>query len=116
MTAPSSGPDGGDVAPAARRGCFAAVAFVLVAVIVWIAAIIAYGLVVEQWEMVRVRREFSYDWAFLYAPLLAIGCGTAVAFWTTRRTSAAWLAVLVVVAAVVALFGGVVLFGLGAIM
>ena len=59
--------------------------FAVVFVAVWLAAITLYGLVVEQWELVRVRREFSYDWVFLYAPLIAIGCGTALVLVAARR-------------------------------
>jgi hypothetical protein len=60
--------------PEPRAGCVAAGAlFAIVAILGWLIAITAYGLVVEQWEMIKVRREFSYDWAFLYAPLFGIG-------------------------------------------
>ena len=65
---------------AAKRtaaGCLAAGAlFAVVFIAVWLAAITLYGLVVEQWEMVSVRHEFGYEWAFLYAPLIAFGLGT----------------------------------------
>ncbi|WP_447763658.1 hypothetical protein [Sphingopyxis panaciterrae] len=63
--------------PAARGpGCLAVGAlFTVTAIVGWLLAITFYGLVVEQWEMIRVRREFSYDWVFLYAPLFAIGSG-----------------------------------------
>lgn len=107
--------DAGD-RKAQRRGAGCVVTGVLFAVTfiaAWLAAIMLYGLVVEQWEMIRVRREFSYDWAFLYAPLLAIGCGTAVAFFATRRLPAARLTLLIVATAAVALLGGVALFGFG---
>lgn len=90
--------------------------FAAVFVAVWLAAITLYGLVVEQWELVRVRREFSYDWAFLYAPLIAAGFGFAAAFFATRRFSAARLTLLIVATGLVALFGGLVLFGLGGLV
>ncbi|KTE22590.1 hypothetical protein ATE67_01215 [Sphingopyxis sp. H050] len=102
---------------AARRtaaGCLAAGAlFAVVFVAVWLAAITMYGLVVEQWEMVKVRREFSYDWAFLYAPLIAFGLGIAASFVATRRLPAARLILLIVVVGLIALFVGILLFGLG---
>lgn len=102
-----------------RRGAGCLIGGVLFAVIfvaVWLAAVTLYGLVVEQWEMVRVRRDFSHDWAFWWAPLIALGCGLAVAFWATRRLSAARVTLLALAAGLVALFGGVLLFGLGGLI
>ncbi len=105
---------------AAKRtaaGCLAAGAlFAVVSIAVWLAAITLYGLVVEQWEMVSVRREFSYEWAFLYAPLIAFGLGTAAAFVATRRLPAARLTLLIVTVGLVALFVGILLFGLGGLL
>lgn len=104
----------------ARRGaggCLAAGGlFAVVFVAVWLAAITLYGLVVEQGEMVRVRREFSYDWAFVYAPLIAIGLGLAAAFFATRRLSAARMTLLILTTGLIALFGGILLFGLGGLI
>jgi hypothetical protein len=105
--------------PAPRRGAGCLIGGVLFAVIFvagWLAAITVYGLVVEQWEWVRVRREFSYDWAFLWAPLIALGCGLTVAFWATRRLSAVRVTLLALAAGLVALFGGILLFGLGGLV
>lgn len=90
--------------------------FAVVFVAVWLAAITLYGLVVEQWELVRVRRQFSYDWAFLYAPLIALGLGSATAFAATRRFSAARLTLLIVATGLITLFAGVLLFGLGGLL
>ena len=98
-------------------GCLlAGTLFVTSFIVAWLAAIMLYGLVVEQWEMVRVRREFSYDWAFLYAPLFAFGCGTAAAFWATRRQSAVRITLLIIVTSLIALFAGIILFGLGGLI
>lgn len=98
-------------------GCLAGGAlFAVVFVAVWLAAITLYGLVVEQWELVRVRRDFSYDWAFLYAPLIALGLGLAAAFAATRRLPTARMTLLIVTTGLVALFGGIVLFGLGGLI
>ncbi len=98
-------------------GCLAGGAlFAVVFVAVWLAAITLYGLVVEQWELVEVRREFSYDWAFLYAPLIALGLSLGAAFAATRRLPAARIALLIVTTGLVALFGGIVLFGLGGLI
>ncbi len=98
-------------------GCLTGgVLFAVVFVAVWLAAITLYGLVVEQWELVEVRREFSYDWAFLYAPLIALGLGLAAAFAATRRLPAARMTLLIVTTGLVALFGGIVLFGLGGLI
>lgn len=110
-----------DPAPDAIRrrggGCLlAGTLFVLTFIVAWLVAIMLYGLVVEQWEMIRVRREFSYDWAFLYAPLFSFGCGTAVAFWATRRLSVVRITLLVIVTALIALFAGIILFGLGGLI
>ncbi|MDO9370387.1 MAG: hypothetical protein Q7T68_17610 [Sphingopyxis sp.] len=98
-------------------GCAAAGAlFAIVALLCWLIAITVYGLVVEQWEMIEVRREFSYDWAFLYAPLFAIGLGLAVAFAVSRRASAARMTLLIVITGTIALLGGVVLLGFGGLV
>ncbi|MBO9698148.1 MAG: hypothetical protein J7499_18290 [Sphingopyxis sp.] len=115
MTEPASGPD----RPETRfgAGCVAAGAlFAIVAILGWLIAITAYGLVVEQWEMIEVRREFSYDWAFLYAPLFAAGLGLATAFAASRRASAARTALLITVTGAIALLIGALLFGLGGLI
>lgn len=90
--------------------------FAAVFVAVWLAAITLYGLVVEQWELVRVRREFGYEWAFLWAPLIALALGFAAAFLATRRYAAARLTLLILAAGLVALFGALLFFGLGALL
>ena len=115
MTEPAPGLDRTELRSGA--GCVAAGAlFATVAILGWLIAITAYGLVVEQWEMVEVRREFSYDWAFLYAPLFGIGLGLATAFLVSRRASAARMALLITVTGAIALLAGVVLFGLGGLI
>lgn len=111
MTEPAPGPE------RTRSGCVAAGAlFAIVAILGWLIAITAYGLVVEQWEMIEVRREFSYDWVFLYAPLFAIGIGLAAAFLISRRASAARMTLLITTTGAIALLAGVVLFGLGGLI
>jgi len=115
MTEPAPGSD----RPQTRSGagCVATGAlFAIIAILGWLIAITAYGLVVEQWEMIKVRREFSYDWAFLYAPLFGIGLGLAGALWALRRASAARMTLLIVVTGTIALLGGVVLLGLGGLI
>lgn len=115
MAEPAPGPD----RPESRSGagCVAAGAlFAIVAILGWLVAITAYGLVVEQWEMVRVRREFSYDWAFLWAPLFAVGLGLAAAFFLSRRASAARMTLLITLVGAIAVLAGVVLFGLGGLI
>lgn len=111
---------GAESQPAAAKraaGCFAlGVVFAFVAIIGWFAAVLIYGLVVQQWGWVKVRREFEYDWVFLYAPLFAIGIGLAAAFGLGRRASAARLTILAVTAGLVALVAGVLLFGLGGLI
>lgn len=104
-------------APHGDLGCVAASAlFAVVFAVVWLAAITLYGLIVEQWALVRVRREFSYDWVFLYAPLIAIGCGIALVFVAARRFPAARVTMLIIVTGLIALFGGILLFGLGGLI
>lgn len=101
----------------AAAGCLAGGAlFAVVFVAIWLAAITLYGLVVEQWELVSVRREFGYDWAFLYAPLIALGFGLAAAFFAARRLPAARMTLLILTLGLIALFGGILLFGLGALI
>jgi hypothetical protein len=98
-------------------GCLAGGAlFAVVFVAVWLAAITLYGLVVEQWELIEVRREFSYGWAFVYAPLIALWAGLAAAFAATRRLPAARVTLLIVTTGLLALFAGIVLFGLGGLL
>lgn len=111
MTEPAAGPE------RSQTGCVAAGAlFAIVALLGWLAAITAYGLVVEQWQMIEVRREFSYDWAFLWAPLFAVGLGLATAFFVSRHSSAARMTLLITVTGAIALLGGVVVFGLGGLI
>lgn len=98
-------------------GCLAGGAlFAVIFVAVWLAAITLYGLVVEQWELIEVRREFSYGWAFVYAPLIALGAGLAAAFAATRRLPAVRVTLLIVTTGLLALFAGIVLFGLGGLL
>lgn len=100
-----------------RTGCVGAGAlFAIVAILGWLVALTGYGLVVEQWGMIRVRREFSYDWAFLWAPLFAIGLGFAAAFFMLRRASAARMTLLITLVGAIALLAGVLLFGLGGLI
>ena len=112
-------PPGPDDMPRTGRGwgCIGVGAlFAFTAIIGWLLAILLFGLVVEQWAMIRVRREFSYDWVFLYAPLFAMGSGAVVALWALRRASAARLTLLILLAGAAALVGGVALFGLGGLI
>lgn len=107
----------GTPAKRAGAGCLAGGAlFAVVFAAMWLAAITLYGLVVEQWGLIRVRREFSYDWAFLYAPLIALGLGLASAFWATRRLPAARMTLLILTTGLIALFGGILLLGLGGLI
>ncbi len=115
MTEPAPGLERPE--PRSGAGCVAAGAlFGVVALLGWLIAITAYGLVVEQWEMIKVRREFGYDWVFVYAPLFAIGLGLATAFLVSRRASAARMTLLITVTGAIALLAGVVLFGLGGLI
>lgn len=109
--------DGDRSAQRNAAGCLAGGAlFAVVFVAVWLAAITLYGLIVEQWELIEVRRDFSYGWAFVYAPLIALGAGLAAAFAATRRLRAARMTLLIVTTGLVALFVGMLLFGLGGLI
>lgn len=115
MAEPAPGPERSETRSGA--GCVASGAlFAIVALLGWLIAITAYGLVVEQWEMIEVRREFSYDWAFLWAPLFAIGLRLATALFVSRRASAARMTLLITITGAIALLAGVVLFGLGGLV
>ncbi|OHD10166.1 hypothetical protein [Sphingopyxis sp. RIFCSPHIGHO2_12_FULL_65_19] len=115
MADPAPGPARPEPRPGA--GCVAAGAlFGVVAILGWLIAITAYGLVVEQWEMIAVRRDFSYDWVFVWAPLFAIGLGLATALLASRRAAAARMTLLITVTGAIALLAGVVLFGLGGLI
>lgn len=107
---PGAPPRGG------ARCLLAGALFALTFIVGWLVAITLYGLVVEQWDMVRVRRDFSYDWAFVWAPLFALGCGLVVAFQATRRLAAARVTLLVVTVGLAALLGGIVILGLGGLI
>ena len=95
-------------------GCLAAGAlFAAVFVAAWVFAVVAYGFLVEEWGMIRVRREFGYDWGLLYAPLFAIGCATVAAWLGARGVSGLRLTLIVVVGVLLALFAAIILFGVG---
>ena len=103
--------------PRQGAGCLiGGVLFAVIFVAVWLAAVTLYGLAVEQWELVRVRRDFSRDWVFLWAPLIALGCGLAAAFGATRRLSAVRVLLLAIGTGLIALCGGILLFGLGGLI
>lgn len=109
--------EGGNRARRAGAGCLTAGAlFAVTFTVAWLAAITLYGLIVEQWEMVHVRRDFAYGWTFVWAPLFATGCGFAVAFWAMRRLSAVKITLLILVTGLIGLFGGILLFGLGGLL
>lgn len=115
MATPAPGPERPGKPSAA--GCVGAgVLGAIVAILGWLIAITAYGLVVEQWEMIKVRRAFSHDWVFFYAPLFAIGLGLAAALLVSRRASAARMTLLIVVTGTIALLAGVVLLGFGGLI
>ena len=68
-------------------------------------------LVVEIWELVRVRREFGYE-MIIYAPLAGLVCGIAATIWvarggpSSRRASIAlYLGVFVALALLLVAFG-----------
>jgi len=109
-----------DLAPgkeAGVRGCLTLAAIFLVFTLAGALATLAlYSLVVEQWGLIRVRREFGYE-MILYAPLAGLACGFAAAFWFTRGGPSARRApVLLSLGLIVALGLLLVFFGLGAVL
>ena len=67
-------------------GCLAQSAlFFGVAIAAAFAAMMVYVLVVEQWGLIAVRREFSLDMALLYAPLCGMVAGACALAWHARR-------------------------------
>jgi hypothetical protein len=100
--------------PASEQpGCFVLLSlFSGVAVAGWVVAILIYSLVVEQWALVAVRREFGYDIAFLWAPLFGLMSAAAACFWAsrgsaqTRRTPLLAAIALIVAALLFIVFAG----------
>jgi hypothetical protein len=82
----------------------------------WLFAIAVYTLLVEQWGLITVRREFSLDMALLWAPLFGIAVALAVTFFFGRRSSPKSRAVAALLVALAVATGLLLLFfGLGAI-
>jgi hypothetical protein len=68
-----------------RPGCFTlGLIFGAVTVSGWVITILLYGLIVEQWGLIAVRREFGYDMGLLWAPLTGLVLATLACFWVTR--------------------------------
>jgi hypothetical protein len=99
------------------RGCLTLAAIFLVFTLAGALATLAvYSLIVEQWELIRVPREFGFE-MILYAPLSGLACGFVAAFWATRGGPSARRApVLLSLGLTVALGLLVVFFGLGAVL
>lgn len=97
-------------------GCLAQSALFLgVAIAAAFAAMMAYVLVVEQWELIAVRREFLLDMALLYAPLCGIVAGASALVWRSRRGVSVqrnWIMAAIALLVAVALFS--IFTGLGA--
>ena len=78
----------------------------------WLCVLAVYTLLVEQWGLIAVRREFSLDMALLWAPLFGIVVALAVTYFFGRRSStksraaAALLVALAVAAGMLLLFVG----------
>jgi hypothetical protein len=49
----------------------------------------AYVLVVEQFALIAVRREFSYEMGLVWAPLAGLLAGIAALFWALRSRASA---------------------------
>ncbi len=104
-------------APPRRGGCGLAAALSLVVfAAIWLAAVTGYGLVAEQWEIVRPRRALAHHWVFGYAPLIALGFALLTAFVVMRRRAAARMTLLILSAGLVAFFGGILFLGVGGLI
>lgn len=102
---------------AGASGCLTlAAVFLVFSVAGALVTLMLYSLVVEQWELIAVPREFGFE-MILYAPLSGLVCGFAAAFWSTRGGPSARRApVLLSLGLVVALALLLVFFGLGAVV
>lgn len=118
MGAASKGENEGESGDTPRRGgCgLAAALSIVVFVAIWLAAVTGYGLVAEQWEIVRPRRALAHHWVFGYAPLIALGFALLTAFVVMRRRAAARMTLLILSAGLVALFGGILFLGVGGLI
>ena len=83
----------------------------------WLCVLAVYTLLVEQWGLIAVRREFSLDMALLWAPLFGIVVALAVTYFFGRRSSPKGRAVAALLVALAVAAGMLLLFvGLGAFL
>jgi hypothetical protein len=88
-----------------------------VAVAGWVVTILLYSLVVEEWGLITVRREFGLDIAMLWAPVAGLVLGAIACFWATRGpTNAQRIPFFAGIAALVAILLFVMFAGLGTIL
>ena len=99
-------------------GCLAlGLLFGGVAVAGALVALFGYTLIVEQWGLISVRREFGYDMAFLWAPLSGLIAGCVALIWATRSGATRQrTGVLTGIAMLVALALLLLVFGLGMVI
>jgi hypothetical protein len=80
-------------------------------------ALFSYILFVEQWGLISVRREFSYDMALLWAPLSGLIAGCVALLWATRsRANRQRTGVITGIAMLVAMALLLLVFGLGMVI
>lgn len=71
--------------------------FVAASIGITIAVILTYGLLIEQWNLIAVPREFGFD-MILYAPLIGLLVGSAVTYFALQNRSLRkiWIAALII--------------------
>jgi hypothetical protein len=112
---PETGPESGQ--QPSTYGCLLLFAvFLATAFAGTLATLALYTLLVEQLEVIQVRREFGYS-MIVYAPLAGLACGFAAAFWASRGGSPARRGqIMLAVGSVAGLALLLLFFGLGAVL
>jgi hypothetical protein len=79
-----------------------------------LAVILLYSLLVEQWNLVEVPREFGFD-MILYAPLMGVIGGGICTYFVVQNPSQRkiWISTIVVVAGLLILLSLIGLGGVG---
>jgi hypothetical protein len=98
-----------------KGGCAVPVfVFVVTSIGISFAVILIYGLLVEQWNLIQVPREFGFD-MILYAPLLGVLAGGICTYFAVQNPSQRkiWIAFLVVFMIVLVLLSIIGIGGIG---
>lgn len=106
-------PAGADTTPSGGPGCLTLFGLGIATMVAgWFVAIAAHTLLIDQWRLVAVPREFGFDVALLWAPLFAIAVTIAVTLYFGRSSvskgraiRALWVS-LSIAAGILVLFAG----------